>query len=271
MSNIDRYKSDIELLVLEGELLKIAMMIEYFPEKIKKAEKTTKEYKNEIKELKKDSPKFSEKYQSWYSQALECIGQLLPSRVEDFISYYKPSGERKQGEINAENYTIKDCLNGGLKVMDRWGRTVGPDAAFPKFIQQLKIVESMKARFESSLFDIRALLQADLFDNELDAAEELAQKGFLRGSGALAGVVLESHLKEICVKHKIKITKKKPTISDCNDALKNKGVIDLPVWRQIQHLADIRNLCDHPKGREPKKEEIDDLNSGVRKVSKTVF
>ena len=46
----------------------------------------------------------------------------------------------------------------------------GPDAAIPHLRQQLSILKSVKARFESSLFDIRQLVQADLFDSEIDTA-----------------------------------------------------------------------------------------------------
>ncbi len=48
-------------------------------------------------------------------------------------------------------------------------------------------------------------------------------------------------------------------------------MIDTPAWRHIQHLADIRNLCDHDKGKEATKEQIQDLVSGVEKVIKTIF
>jgi hypothetical protein len=150
-------------------------------------------------------------------------------------------------------------------------KVVGPDAAIPHFRQQLAIIQSVQSRFESSLFDIRQLAQADLFDSDLDAAEELAKKKFTRASGALAGVVLERHLAQVCRNHNIKITKKGPVISDLNNALKEANVIDLPQWRFVQHLADIRNLCDHNKAKEPTVEQVSDLVAGVRKTTKTLF
>jgi len=150
-------------------------------------------------------------------------------------------------------------------------KVVGPDAAIPHFRQQLAILASAKERFESSLFNIRELVQADLFDSELDAAKELAKKKFTRGAGALAGVVLERHLSQVCKSHKIQIRKKAPGISDLNDALKKNNVIEIPDWRFIQHLADIRNLCDHNKNIEPSVEQVDDLILGVMKVIKTIF
>ena len=140
-----------------------------------------------------------------------------------------------------------------------------------RFWNQLLILESAETRFDSSLFEIKQLVQADLFDSELDAARELNKKGFTRGAGAIAGVVLEGHLLQVCENHNIKIKKKNPTINDYNELLKKNHVIDIPTWRFIQHLADLRNLCNHKKERAPIKEEIEELIDGVEKTTKTVF
>jgi hypothetical protein len=262
MKNIERYKKDIDRLINEGKLLYFFLICEI---------KKDKEFKKEIEEkIKKPIPKFSDEYQIWYSEALECLRQLLPSRVEDFISYYKPSPKRK--EITVENYTISDYLCGiGTKVENWLGLELNFDLVIFKFNQQLKIIESLRKKFESSLFNIKTILQSDLFNNELDAAEELNNKGFLRAAGVLAGVVLESYLKQVCDEHGIKINKQKPTISDFNDALKNAGIIDIPKWRHIQWLADIRHLCAHKKDREPTKSEVEELISNIRKLTKNLF
>lgn len=150
-------------------------------------------------------------------------------------------------------------------------KVAGPEAAIPHLHQQLAILKSVKARFESSLFDVRQLVQADLFDSELDAAAELAKHKFTRAAGALAGVVLERHLKQVCDNHSIKITKKAPGIAHLNDALKKASVVDVPQWRFIQHLADVRNLCDHSKTPAPTATQVDDLIVGVQKIVKTLF
>jgi hypothetical protein len=84
-------------------------------------------------------------------------------------------------------------------------------------------------------------------------------------------VVLEKHLHHVCEIHSIKILKKNPGISDLSQLLKDAGVTDTPQWRFIQHLADIRNISDHAKGREPTKDEISDLVAGAKKILKTVF
>jgi hypothetical protein len=137
--------------------------------------------------------------------------------------------------------------------------------------QQYLMVDGLKKRFESTLFDIRTLVQADLFDDELAAAEELNKKGFRRGGGAVAGVVLERHLLGVCHRHKLPIRKKDPAISDLNDALKSSNIVDIPTWRFIQHLADLRNKCDHSRKAEPTEDEVKQLIEGVRRITKTVF
>jgi hypothetical protein len=58
---------------------------------------------------------------------------------------------------------------------------------------------------------------------------------------------------------------------ELNDALKDAGVCDTPPWRSIQHLSDIRNLCDHGRDREPSAGEVDDLLRGIAWAAKTLF
>jgi hypothetical protein len=136
--------------------------------------------------------------------------------------------------------------------------------------QQLNILKSARQRFKSSLFDIRQLVAADLFDSEIEAARSLMKNKFLRATGTIAGVILEKHLAQVCDNHGIKVPKKNPTIGDFNELLKNADVIDTPRWRANQHLADIHNLCGHNKGKEPTEEQIQDLVDGVAKVLKTM-
>lgn len=49
-------------------------------------------------------------------------------------------------------------------------------AIFMRFDVQFEILKSAESRLESSLFDIRQLVQADLLDSELDSAKELLKR-----------------------------------------------------------------------------------------------
>jgi hypothetical protein len=195
------------------------------------------------------------------------LRQLLPDRVENFLSLYEKPKNRKS--IGYGNYVMQDYMQ-NLRVTYGLDVLADSSAALPQYRQQLAILKAAKTRFESSLFEIRQLVQADLFDSEIDVARELAKGKFLRAAGALAGVVLEKHLKQVCDDHKIKLTKKHPGISDLNELLRNCSIIDVPQWRHISMLADIRNLCSHNKSKEPTPGQVEDLIDGTAKAIKSV-
>ena len=214
---------------------------------------------------------FEQEYQNWYTQAYAVVAQLVPSRLSEFECLYKGEGTRKV--VNIMTYTIQDWLNGFRSADHAYGLNVFDDlgSVCMKLTTQISILKSMKTRFESSLHDIKQLLQADLFDSEIDKARELAKRGYSRASGAICGVVIENHLKQVTERRGLSLKKRHPAISDYNELLKSADVIDIPTWRNIQRLADIRNICDHSKDREPTKEDVEELISGADKITKTIF
>ncbi|MGE3814780.1 MAG: hypothetical protein AB7G68_06235 [Nitrospiraceae bacterium] len=215
---------------------------------------------------------FEREYQKWYTEAHAVIRQLIPDRLSEFEELYKGDGKRKNTTI--QTYHIQDWLNGVRSGVDyRTSKKLYDDFAIVsmRFATQLSILKAVDSRFESTLHDIKQLVQADLFDSELGTARELLKNGYIRAAGAIAGVVLEKHLGQVAVNHNLSSRKQHPTISDLNDLLKNGTVLDVPAWRNIQRLGDLRNMCDHNKHRDPTHEEVDELVTGVEKISKTLF
>lgn len=273
-TNIDRYKEDLSKLITQGTQLQYSMQYRLYPKEtvahLKKMYESDKKADEKVEAILKKLPEFANVYQHWYSEALGLIKQLLPDRLADFIKFYEKPKTRK--DISYTNYVIEDYLQGLRVTKGHYqDKVVGPDAAYPQFQQQLNVLKSVERRFESSLFDIRQLVQADLFDSELASAKELAKHKFIRAAGAVAGVVLEKHLLQVSQNHNIPLGKKNPTINDFNELLKNNNVIDTPQWRFIQLLGDLRNLCDHNKEQEPTLYQANDLISGVEKIIKTIF
>lgn len=267
MRNIDKYRKDIDALSEMGTKLLRALYLEVSPiEAEKSIRKVVKDgYDEYIKEL----PRFRSKYQVWYSEAKVLIKQLLPDRFDDFVRAY----EKEKGRRNVEfdNYVIEDALVGIQVRSIKSGGIVGPINGLLIFQQQLNILNSVKSRFESSLFDIQQLVQADLFDSEIEVAKLLSKNKYYRAAGVICGVVLEKHLKQVCQDHSIKVTRSKPAVNDLNELLKKGNIIDTGTWRNIQRLGDLRNLCSHNGEREPSKDDLDDLINGVDKIIKTIF
>jgi hypothetical protein len=264
-TNLTKYKDDLSKLVHLGNRMYADLEIRSF----EKGRKLTKE----LSDLKKEvEGSFEKNYHRWYSEAQVVIRQLLPNREEEFESLYRTDPKRKS--VNAATYSIQDWLLGMRASKNQFtGEKYFDDilTIINRFKNQLDILQSAEARFETSLFDIQQLVQADLFDSELDKARMLVKNGFLRAAGVIAGVVLERHQSQICNTRNISVAKKQPTINDYNDLLKGNNVVDIPTWRFLQRLADLRNLCSHNKDREPTKEEVVELVDGVERTIKTIF
>jgi hypothetical protein len=255
-TNLERFKSDLVKLDNLGVSMHNDLFFHYHS-------KQGRKWKKEEAELaEKVQGSFRRDYQNWYSEAHAVIKQLLPDRLLEFTQLYQGGGNRValiQNWLVDLNDSVDDYRG------DRSGKVM------MCFATQRNILASAMARFESSLFEITQLVRADLFDSELDAARELVSNGFLRGAGAVAGVVIERHLEQVRISHNVPCKKQHPTINDFNELLKNAKVVDVPTWRQIQRLGDIRNLCDHNKQREPTKDEVVELIDGTGKLCKTIF
>lgn len=266
VNNVQRFIKDLDKLIERGSELELSMAKDAMGVEALVKELSSKKPKITAADLDK-LPPFKRSYERWYSESLVVLEQILPNRVQDFKMHYEKPKNRKN--ISYENYIIQDFLQ-NLQISAFGEVKVDTSAAIPRYQQQVAILASCKARFESSLFEIKQIVQADLFDSEIEAAKELLKKKFLRAGGAVAGVVLEKHLQQVCLDHSVKILKKKPTIADFSEALKSGGVIGVPEWRHISFLTDIRNLCDHNKKKEPTVEQVNDLINGVEKVLKTI-
>ena len=262
-----KFEADLKRLVDQGHDLGHALQYKFSKRGLRKslAKNNTK---GEIAKIISELPSFSLEYQRWYSEALALIRHVLPDRLQDFKSYYEYPRARK--EITFKNYMIKDCLQ-ELTLRRGSANTLNGRAAIAEFTQQLAIVEAARNVLNSTLLDLRQILQADLFDSELDSARELARAGHLRAAGVICGVVIEKHLGQVCSDHSVSVGRKKSTINNLAEVLKINNIIDVPVWRRLQHLADVRNLCSHNKKREPAIGEVEDLLNGTGYVIKLVF
>ena len=261
-SNLDKFKKEIDTLIREGAWLEIGLRNEMkiaIPKSL--ISSSSEEFDKKVK-----AASFKDKYQKWYNASLAAVKQLLPDRVDDFKSCYHVDVKKDK---TLSSYCIEDYILG--ITLTAFSKDANYGFIRGRFALQFEIVRSLADRLESSLFEMKQFVESDMFDSEVDAAETLAKRGFLRGAGAICGVVLEKHLKSVAAAHNLKITKKVPAINDLNELLKKNNVIDVAQWRHLQYMGDLRNLCDHDKDSDPTKENLDDLISGTRKVLKTIY
>ena len=209
---------------------------------------------NESDIFQKDKRRIPQKVSALYQNLYAAIHVLIEKnqkerikeieKLHDSITYFI----KKRFLSEDEQYELMDLINFQFDIL----------AAVPQHIKY-------------SVYDLELTIYSVLMDDDLEAARYLLKNGFLRAAGAVAGVTLERHLKNILRKHTPPIKhKEKATLSQLNDLCKESGVYDVVRWRKIQHLIDLRNLCDHDKEREPTKKEVKELIDGVSSVIKEI-
>lgn len=212
--------------------------------------KSNSENRDKIERLRKasgDIDDFSVNYEKFYTLSLKIVKSLSPERLDDFVKQYK---DEKRKVVSVANYLISDAIVGYKHTYGNYDRS----SALPRLKTQISILKAIKDNISNLINDIDTLVRADLFDSELESAAHLLSRGHGRASGAVAGVVLETHLANFAERHGYNSRKKHSTIADYNEFLKSEGIIEITTWRRIQSLGDIRNLCDHQKaGNQAKK------------------
>lgn len=255
------FREELDQLIEEGERLLLSLQNKPYSANIESKYKETKNNSGNYTQY------FINNYQQWYSKACLVVEKILPFRFKDFLACYEYKEQRSK--IDRYNYRIYDSLH-GISIPALTHDSTNLSVA-PHFQQQLGILKAAKEMLSSKLLDLKALVQADLFDSEIDAAKELAKKGFLKETGAICGVIIEKHLHSLCERHNITITKKDPGISNLCAILRNNDIIDLPQERFIMSCADIRNICDHYKKIEVTQTQIDNLLSDTKRIIDAIY
>ena len=229
--------------------------------KLFKNDSYVQKLKNTYKNYSYDN--FGEIYQKWYTNSLIILTSLFPERKQEFIELYSP--KPKRSNLNLLNYTISDAIGGYTNLY------VSPINSINQIQRQIDIIKGLKDVIDSKIYDIKMLIENDVFDEEIDAAKYLLSKGFNRAAGAICGVLLEKHLKGMLKSRGINLIKKTPSINELNVELYKNNLIDSTQNKFLLFLGDLRNKCDHDKSLEPSKIEIQDLIDGTNKVLKSYY
>ena len=110
------------------------------------------------------------------------------------------------------------------------------------FRRSLAVLLAAKEDFHGGyLNSVRNLVQADVFESELDQATELLNAGYEAAAAVICGVVLETTLRQLCGDHAVAISK----LDKMNADLAKAGVFNKLVQKQITAWGDIRNSAAH--------------------------
>lgn len=97
-------------------------------------------------------------------------------------------------------------------------------------------------------FEKKALLEAEVFSDLMEQAEELQKNGYKDAAAVLAGSILEKHMRSMCARRSIGLLKpngKRKMINEMNDELAKAGAYNAMKKKQITAWADLRNNSAH--------------------------
>ncbi len=133
--------------------------------------------------------------------------------------------------------------------------------AYTMFKDLKAVFLAAKEDFEGGyLASMRTLVQAEVFDSELEQADELLRKGYSTAAAVIAGVVLETALRELCDQKCIPHGK----LDKMNADLTKADVYTKLVQKQITTWANIRNSAAHGKPDEFTEQDVINMIRDVR-------
>lgn len=162
----------------------------------------------------------------WKVKAKNLLVTVCGQNSQHFIAF-------EEGEVRASmesNYTIKKRL----------------EAIF------LAAKEDFEGGYLSSL---KNLVQAEVFDSELEQAKELLSNGYKLAAAVICGVVLETALRDLCSSNLIQHGK----LDTMNAQLAKAGVYNKLQQKRITAIADIRNNAAHGKPEEFSDSDVENM------------
>ncbi|WP_020680831.1 DUF4145 domain-containing protein [Marinobacterium rhizophilum] len=148
--------------------------------------------------------------------------------------------------IKASNIIARTCGENSIhfKKFEAVADKVNEELAFHTIIKLRAIFCAAKDDFEKGfIFEIKEIAQAEIFEDELDQAQELLNHGYLTAAAVISGTVLECRLRWLCEKNSLPVGK----LDKMNSDLSKENIYNKNIQKKITALAGIRNSAAHGK------------------------
>ncbi len=213
------------------------------------------------------------------------INNIFLAQIDKVLEYFQSIEGRSKyddfSNIPIEEYGKFRTL--ALTVIDR---VAGPDSIYAEQAKSLPvdqknfslnmklipilagIVRAMRDDVQNGFLDTsRELFHSELFSDFLEMSDYLLGEGYKDPAAVMAGGVLESHLRQLCIKHGINVVDaagKPRKAAQFNDDLYKAKVYSMVDQKSVTAWLDIRNKAAHAKYQEYTKDHVSIMTLGVR-------
>ncbi len=210
--------------------------------------------------------KLSSRYDQLADEIVQIETTKTAKRLEFTGTNYDQVDEAMFDEwkVKAKSLIVKTCGSDSEHMKAFIKAEKSP--SFDDNYQQLKRIKPVflaaKDDFQGGfLLSIKTLVQAELFDSELEQALELLSSGYKGPAAVVAGVVLETTLRDLCTQNGIPHAK----LDSMNAGLTKAGVYNKLQQKKITALADIRNSAAHGNWNSFNEEDVKEMIDDVEK------
>lgn len=210
----------------------------------------------------------------------------LIRRIDELLSMGKDVQSTKYSEGNnySLNYVSDAAMTGWRTAcLSFIVRVYGKDHVhFEQFLENTKnhfygdseravsILSALRSEIKGGwLFQIKALVAAELFSDFIDQAEHLLSQGYKDAAAVMLGSVLEEQLRQLCKAHDVitydvKDGKEVPRKADrLNSELAKADVYTALEAKQVTAWLAVRNSAAHGKYDEYTTDQVSNLATGI--------
>lgn len=157
--------------------------------------------------------------------------------------------------VKAKNLIVKVCGEDSQHFKEFINAEKGSSwsGSYSKFKALKAVFLATKEDFDGGyLSSYKSIVQAEVFDTELEQATELLKSGYYVAACVIVGVVLETALRELCDRENLPHGK----MDKMNADLAKAGIYNKIVQKQVTAHAGLRNSAAHGNQDEFTKEDV---------------
>lgn len=208
---------------------------------------------------------FAKRFSELASQADELDRSKRPYKTDYTSGLRVDDAALIEWNVKTRNLLVRACGQDSEHYLEFVKREI-PQAYqtnHERFIELLAVFRAAREDYEGGyLHSVRSLIQAELFDTELDQARELLRGGYKLAAAVIAGVVLETALRQACSDAGIE----PGNLNRMNAELTKAGVYNVLMQKQITALAEIRNKAAHGEAEEFDERDVSGMIANVERI-----